>query len=151
MKLPKASGAASHMDLDKAFNNRLQVTEEQKAKTVQQYLKTPSMSYSDLGEWCKEEFNLDKTPSNAAICQWLKPDKRIELLQLLKTETALAQLAMKCLSHYKPENPELEDGLYAWYRKHEQRQSVITDDLTLQLGTKRALVDFNFQSQSLLG
>jgi len=107
-------------------------------------LKTPSMSYSDLGEWCKEEFNLDKTPSNAAICQWLKPDKRIELLQLLKTETAPAQLAMK--GHYKPENPELEDELYEWFRKHEQRQSVITDDLirnkALQLGTKRALVDF---------
>jgi hypothetical protein len=102
------------------------------------------MSYSDLGEWSKEDFDLDKTPSNAAICQWLKPDKRIELLQLLKTETAPAQLAMK--GHYKPDNLELEDELYQWFRKHEQRQSVITDDLirnkALQVGTKRALVDF---------
>jgi hypothetical protein len=34
MKLPKACGAASHMGLDKAFDKRLQVTEELKAKTV---------------------------------------------------------------------------------------------------------------------
>ena len=59
---------------------------------------------------------------------------------MLKTETAPAKLAMK--GHYKQENPELEDELYEWFRKHEQRQSVVTDDLTLQLGTNRALVDF---------
>jgi hypothetical protein len=85
-----------------------------------------------------------KHQSNAAICPWLKPDKRIELLQLLKTETAPAKLAMK--GHYKQENPELEDELYKWFLKHEQRQSVITDDLVcnkaLKLGIKRALVDF---------
>ena len=50
VKLPKASGDASHMGLDKAFDKRLQVTKEQKEKTVQQYLRTPSMSYSDLGQ-----------------------------------------------------------------------------------------------------
>ena len=73
-------------------------------------MKQPSMSYSDLGEWCKQEFELDKAPSNAAICQWLKPEKRTELLQFLKTETAPAMLELK--GQYKQENPEMEDKLY---------------------------------------
>ena len=90
--LPKARGGASHMCVDKAFDKRVRVTEEQKAKTVQHYLRKPSMSYSDLGLWCKDEFTLDKAPSNATLCSWLKPEKRTELLKTLATEISSAKL-----------------------------------------------------------
>ena len=65
------------MGIDKAFDKRIRVTEEQKAKTVQHWQRT-GMSYTQLGEWCKDEFGLEKSPSNAVLCSWMtqKPEKR---------------------------------------------------------------------------
>ena len=83
------------------------------------------MTYTDLGEWCKEKFKLEKAPSNAVICQWLKPDKRRELLEFMEVETCAAKLDSK--SRKQPENPEMEAKLFDWFRRHEQKQSVITD------------------------
>ncbi len=92
--VPKPRGAASHAGTTKAFDKRVCISEQQKAETVQQFMKSPSMSYTDLGEWCKEQYKLDKAPSNAVICQWLKPDKRKELLELAR-ETCSAKLNSK--------------------------------------------------------
>ena len=47
------------MGIDKAFDKRIRVTEEQKAKTVQNWQRT-GMSYTQLGEWCKDKFGLEK-------------------------------------------------------------------------------------------
>ena len=60
---PKPRGAASHMGIDKAFDKRLRISELQKAQTVKQFMETPHMTYTDLGEWCKEKFKLEKAPS----------------------------------------------------------------------------------------
>ena len=67
--MPKTRGAASHAGAKKAFDKRVRITEQQKAETVQHFMLNPAMSYTDLGEWCKEQFKLDKVPSNALICQ----------------------------------------------------------------------------------
>ena len=45
---PKARGCSSHMGVDKAFDKRLRITEEQKAKTVQHWQRT-GLSYTLLG------------------------------------------------------------------------------------------------------
>ena len=45
---PKARGGSSHMGMDKAFDKRVRVTEEQKAKTVQHWQRT-GLSYLLLG------------------------------------------------------------------------------------------------------
>ena len=66
LPIPKQRGGASHMGIDKAFDKRIRVSEEQKAKAVEHYLKKP-MTYEELGDWCKEEFQLVKAPSNAAF------------------------------------------------------------------------------------
>ena len=101
------------MGIDKAFDKRTRVSEEQKAKAVEHYLKKP-MTYEELGDWCKEEFELVKAPSDAAFCAWLKPDKRKQLLDMLANETSAAKLAAKC--NYKPEHPEMESELFSWFR-----------------------------------
>ena len=88
-------------------------------------MQNPAMSYTDLGEWCKEQFKLDKVPSNAVICQWLKQEKRKELLAFLATETCSAKLDSK--SRKQSGNPEMEEELFDWFRRHERRQAVITD------------------------
>ena len=123
--LPRPRGAASHAGTAKAFDKRVRITEQQKAETVQQIMTNPSMSYTDLGEWYKEQYKLDKAPSNAVICQWLKPEKRKELLQFLAKETCAAKLDSK--SKKLSDNPEMEEELFDWFRRHEQRQAVITD------------------------
>lgn len=84
------------MGIDKAFDKRMRVSEEQKAKAVEHYLKKPAMTYDELGDWCKEEFKLVKAPSNAAFCSWLKPDKRKQLIDMLANETSAAKLALEC-------------------------------------------------------
>ena len=124
---PKQRGGASHMGIDKAFDKRTRVSEEQKAKAVEHYLKKPSMTYEQLGDWCKDEFKLDKAPSKAAVCAWLKPDKRKQLIEMLAIETSAARLAAKC--NYKPEQPEMESELFSWLRNKEQRKGFITDDI----------------------
>jgi hypothetical protein len=53
--LPRPQGASSHTGMTKAFDKRVRITEQQKAETVQQFMTNPSMSYTDLGEWCKEQ------------------------------------------------------------------------------------------------
>jgi len=55
------------MGMDKAFDKRVRVTEEQKAKTVQNWQRT-GLSYLLLGEWCKDQFSLEKAPSNTVVC-----------------------------------------------------------------------------------
>ena len=77
------------MGIDKAFDKRVRVTEEQKAKTVQHWQRT-GMSCTQLGEWCKDEFGLEKAPSNAVLCSWMKPEKWNQLLKFLETETCPA-------------------------------------------------------------
>ncbi len=69
--MPKPRGAASHAGVKKAYDKRVRITEqlEQKAETVQHFMQNQAMSYTDLGGWCKEQFKLDKVPSNALICQ----------------------------------------------------------------------------------
>ena len=124
---PKQRGGASHMGIDKAFDKRTRVSEEQKAKTVEHYLKKPSMTYDQLGDWCKDEFKLSKSPSNAALCAWLKPDKRKQLIEMLANETSAAKLAAKC--NYKPDHPDMESELFSWFRNREQRKGFITDDI----------------------
>ncbi len=47
------------MGIDKTFDKRICVIEEQKAKTVQHWQMT-GMSYTQLGEWCKGELYLKK-------------------------------------------------------------------------------------------
>ncbi len=37
------------------------------------------MSHTLLGEWCKDQFSLEKAPSNAVLCSWMKPEKRNQL------------------------------------------------------------------------
>ena len=123
--MPKPRGAASHAGAKKAFDKRVRITEQQKAETVQHFMLNPAMSYTDLGEWCKEQFKLDKVPSNAVICQWLKPEKRKELLAFLATETCSAKLDSK--SRKQSGNPEMEELLFDWFRRHEKRQALITD------------------------
>ena len=123
--LPKPRGAAAHMCIDKTSDKRVRISEEQKAQTVQQFMKNPSMTYAELGEWCKGQFKLEKAPSNGVICQWLKPEKRKELLEWLQKETCSAKLTAK--SKKQAEHPEMEADLFEWFRKHEQRRSVITD------------------------
>jgi hypothetical protein len=139
-QLPKARGGSSHMGIDKAFDKRVRVTEEQKAKTVQHWQRT-GLSYTLLGEWCKEEFSLEKAPSNAVLCLWIKPEKRNQLLKFLETETCPAKLSAK--ANYLPDHPEVEDELFEWFRRHEQRQAVITDDVLQtkfkELCTKRKI------------
>ena len=54
--MPKPRGAASHAGAKKAFDKRVRITEQQKAETVQHFMLNPAMSYTDLGEWCKEQF-----------------------------------------------------------------------------------------------
>ena len=56
--LPRPLGAASHAGTTKAFDKRVRITEQQKAETVQQIMTNPSMSYTDLGEWYKEQYKL---------------------------------------------------------------------------------------------
>ena len=123
--MPKPRGAASHAGAKKAFDKRVRITEQQKAETMQHFMLNPAMSYTDLGEWCKEQFKLDKVPSNAVICQWLKPEKRKELLAFLATETCSAKLDSK--SRKQSGNPEMEELLFDWFRRHERRQALITD------------------------
>ena len=82
------------MGMDKAFDKRVRVTEEQKAKTVQHWQRT-GLSYLLLGEWCKDQFSLEKAPSNAVLCSWMKPEKRNQLLKVLETETSPAKLSSK--------------------------------------------------------
>lgn len=53
LPIPKQRGGASHMGIDKAFDKRTRVSEEQKAKAVEHYLKKP-MTYEELGDWCLE-------------------------------------------------------------------------------------------------
>ena len=83
------------------------------------------MTYTDLDERCKEKFKLENSPSNAVICQLLKPDKRKELLEFMEVEMCAAKLDSK--SRKQPENPEMEAGMFDWFRRHEQKQPVITD------------------------
>jgi len=106
LPLPKQRGGASHMCVVKAFDKRQRINEEQKAKTVQHYLKKPTMTYSALGKWCQEEFKLENAPSEGAICKWLKPEKRKALIAMLETETSGAKLSSK--SNYQPDHPEVE-------------------------------------------
>ena len=76
--LPRPRGAASHAGTAKAFDKRFRITEQQKAETVQQIMTNPSMSYTDLGEWYKEQYKLDKAPSfysrggrtNSIVCRF---------------------------------------------------------------------------------
>ena len=74
------------MGIDKAFDKRLRILELQKAPTVEQFMETPLMTYTDLGERCKEKFKIENAPSNAVICQWLKPDRRKELLEFMEVQ-----------------------------------------------------------------
>ena len=41
--------------------------ELQKAPTVELFMETPLMTYTDLGERCKEKFKIENAPSNAVI------------------------------------------------------------------------------------
>jgi hypothetical protein len=139
----KPRGACSHVRLDKAFDKRQRLTEEQKAKTVQHYLKN-KMTYEETVEWCKERFKLDKTPSTAALCLWLKPEKRKQLIELLETEQVPAKLVAK--GCYKPEHPDLEKELFSWFRTNEARKSTLNDTVLREqarkLGEKYKLQEF---------
>jgi hypothetical protein len=50
----------------------------------------------------------------------LKPEKRKELLAFLATETSLAKLDSK--SREQSDNPEMEEILFDWFRRHQRRQ-----------------------------
>jgi hypothetical protein len=58
--MPNPRGTASHAGVKKAFDKRVCITEQQKAEIVQHFMRNPAMSYTDLGEWCKEPFKSDK-------------------------------------------------------------------------------------------
>jgi hypothetical protein len=55
----------------------------------------------------------------------LKPEKRKELLAFLATETSLAKLDSK--PRAQSDNPEMEEKLFDWFRRHERRKAVIAD------------------------
>ena len=60
------------MGVDKAFDKQLRITEEQKAKTVQHWQRT-GLSYTQLGEWCKEQLVLKKSQAWNRPKDTLKP------------------------------------------------------------------------------
>jgi hypothetical protein len=71
----------------------------------------------------------------------MKPAKRNQLLKVLETETSPTKLSSK--ANYLPDHPEVENELFEWFRRNEQRQAVMTDDVLQskfkELCTKRKI------------
>jgi hypothetical protein len=102
------------------------------------------MTYVDAVAWCKESFKLHKAPSTAALCQWLKPEKSKELIELLENEHITSKLLAK--GNYKPGHPDLEEELFSWFRTNAANDAILTDSMVREhariLGEKHKLQDF---------
>jgi hypothetical protein len=73
------------MGMDKASDERIRLSQSQKAKIVKYSVKNPSMKYQGVLKWAKE-FKMGETPSTSALCMWIKHEKIKSLLDFLASQ-----------------------------------------------------------------
>ena len=153
------SGAASDMESDipesqpipanhkkhKPEGSRLRLSDAQKGKAVEHFLQTPGMKQAQLGDWCKEQFKLQKPPSAQAVSEWLQEKERKRLLDVLTTEINPHTLGIK--THHKCQFPELESELFSWFKRNEMRGGCFSENLLVleakKIAEKRGIDGFH--------
>ena len=63
-----------------AKQTRVKLTNEQHVKIYRHHTANPQMSFQQLGQWCLEEFGLEKAPINSTLRKWLKKLETVGVL-----------------------------------------------------------------------
>ncbi len=73
-----------------------------------------TMTHAELARWMKDTFKLEKAPDTSTISKILKQMNKFKNLETETNPFKLNKKSMKETSH-----PELEDKLFAWFRRNE--------------------------------
>jgi hypothetical protein len=109
--------------------SRERLTMQQKLKAVQHFEKN-RMSQKELSDWMYKNLMLKKRPSKSAIANMFRPNDLARIKSFKnQTNPHLLQQKSSKQSHF----PELEEKLFAWFRKIEMQHGVLTDDILRRL------------------
>ena len=129
-------------DRKKRKIKRMRLTQQQKIDIALHSHKNPQLTQQDLIAWSRHKFSLEDPVSKGAMSALFKDKER--LLKVAGTETSHYVLSMK--TKHAPEFPELENQLWAWFRRNETKQAAITGDLlkikALRLAGELNLAEF---------
>jgi hypothetical protein len=84
------------------------------------------MNQTGLGNWMFKNLKLTKVPSKAAVSKMLRKEE-FHRIKPFATDTNHFMLQKK--STIPSQFPQLEDKLFAWFRRIEMKHGVLTDDL----------------------
>ena len=104
-----------------APKSRERLSMHQKLRAVQHF-EANKITQKELAVWMFQNLKLKKEPSKAAVSKMFKPAELIRI-KAFTTETNALQ----------PRFPELEDKLFAWFRRIESRHGVLTDDIVFNI------------------
>ena len=104
---------------------RVWLTEQQKIEIAQHSHENPLMNQQELIDWSYRKFDLKKSLSKGAMSNLIKDKER--LLKVAAKETSQHVLSMK--TKHEPEFLDLENELWAWFRRNETKHAAITGDL----------------------
>lgn len=125
----KPRGGASHKSSGpKDHGPRMQLSLRQKAEICRHKGNNPKMTLVELAAWCKVQFKLDKTPSDACLSKVLK-----------LSETWLRK-AEDEISAYNLDKKKQRDGLFEalekevgeWVRERQAQDITLTDGVILE-------------------
>ena len=105
-----------------ALKSRERLSMHQKLRAVQHF-EANKITQKELAVWMFKNLKLKKEPSKAAVSKMFKPAELIRI-KAFTTETNPALLNRK--GALQPRFPELEDKLFAWFRRIDSRREVPT-------------------------
>ena len=104
---------------------RMRLSLQQKLAAISHF-QSNKMTHNELAQWMKKQFKLEKEIDRSTITKMFR-ETELKRLRASKDETNPFKLGKK--SSKETSFPELENKLFAWFRRNESKHAVLTDDV----------------------
>ena len=104
---------------------RMRLSLQQKLAAINHF-QSNKMTHNELAQWMKKQFKLEKEINRSTITKMFR-ETELKRFEGFKGRNKPNQAGKK--SSKETSFPELENKLFAWFRRNESKHAVLTDDV----------------------